>query len=68
MQHARAHTHTHTLARTHATHTYMHTSMLQTLPPPPDGARDELTLGHYNISPDVVLSLGLKERGGARKK
>ncbi|GLI60019.1 hypothetical protein VaNZ11_002083, partial [Volvox africanus] len=30
--------------------------------------RDELSLAHYNVSPDVVLNLGLKERGGARKK
>jgi hypothetical protein len=30
--------------------------------------RDELSLAHYNVSPEVVLTLGLKERGGARKK
>lgn len=30
--------------------------------------RDELSLAHYNVAPDVVLTLGLKERGGARKK
>ena len=30
--------------------------------------RDELTLAHYNIAPDVILTLGLKERGGRKGK
>jgi splicing factor 3A subunit 1 len=29
--------------------------------------KDEFTLAYYNASPDVVLTLGLKERGGKRK-
>lgn len=29
--------------------------------------RDDLTLAHYNISPDVVLLLGTKDRGGRKK-
>jgi splicing factor 3A subunit 1 len=28
--------------------------------------RDELSLAHYNISPDVVLVLGTKTRGGKK--
>lgn len=29
--------------------------------------RDEMSLAHYNVSPDVVLVLGSKERGGKKK-
>ncbi|KAL3138387.1 hypothetical protein ABBQ32_006189 [Trebouxia sp. C0010 RCD-2024] len=29
--------------------------------------RDELTLAHYNVSPDIQLTLGVKERGGRKK-
>ena len=29
--------------------------------------RDELSLAHYNLSPDVQLQLGVKERGGRKK-
>ncbi len=29
--------------------------------------RDELSLAHYNVSPDVQLQLGVKERGGRKK-
>jgi hypothetical protein len=29
--------------------------------------RDEFSLAHYNIGPDVVLVLGSKERGGKKK-
>lgn len=29
--------------------------------------RDEMTLAHYNVSPDVVLVLGTKDRGGKKK-
>ena len=29
--------------------------------------KDELTLAHYNVSPDIQLTLGLKERGGRKK-
>ncbi|KAL0038699.1 hypothetical protein WJX79_003797 [Trebouxia sp. C0005] len=29
--------------------------------------KDELTLAHYNISPDIQLTLGVKERGGRKK-
>lgn len=28
---------------------------------------DELTLAHYNVSPDVQLTLGVKARGGRKK-
>lgn len=28
---------------------------------------DELSLAHYNVSPDVQLQLGVKERGGRKK-
>lgn len=28
--------------------------------------RDELTLAHYNVGPDVVLTLGTKARGGRK--
>lgn len=29
--------------------------------------RDEFSLAHYNVSPDVILVLGTKERGGRKK-
>ena len=29
--------------------------------------RDELTLAHYNVSPDTQLQLAVKERGGRKK-
>ena len=29
--------------------------------------KDELTLAHYNVSPDIQLTLGVKERGGRKK-
>lgn len=29
--------------------------------------RDELSLAHYNVAPDIVLVLGIKERGGRKK-
>jgi splicing factor 3A subunit 1 len=30
--------------------------------------RDEPSLGHYNVGPEVVLTLGLKERARGGKK
>ncbi len=29
--------------------------------------KNELSLAHYNVGPDVVLTLGTKERGGRKK-
>lgn len=29
--------------------------------------RDDFSLAHYNVSPEVVLTLGMKERGGRKK-
>ncbi len=29
--------------------------------------RDEFSLAHYNVDPDVVLQLGAKDRGKGRK-
>jgi splicing factor 3A subunit 1 len=29
--------------------------------------RNELSLAHYNVGPDVVLTLGIRERGGRKK-
>lgn len=29
--------------------------------------KNELTLAHYNVSPDIQLTLGLRERGGRKK-
>lgn len=29
--------------------------------------RDELSLAHYNVTPEVQLQLGVKERGGRKK-
>lgn len=29
--------------------------------------RDELSLAHYNIGPDIVLTLGTRQRGGRKK-
>lgn len=29
--------------------------------------KDEYSLAHYNVGPDVVLTLGTKERGGRKK-
>ncbi len=29
--------------------------------------RDELSLAHYNVSPEVLLLLGMKERGGRKR-
>lgn len=29
--------------------------------------KDEFSLAHYNVSEDVVLTLGVKERGGRKK-
>jgi splicing factor 3A subunit 1 len=29
--------------------------------------RNELSLAHYNVGPEVVLTLGIRERGGRKK-
>lgn len=29
--------------------------------------KDDFSLAHYNVSPDIVLQLGTKERGGRKK-
>lgn len=29
--------------------------------------KDELTLAHYNVSPEIQLQLAVKERGGRKK-
>lgn len=29
--------------------------------------QDQLTLAHYNVSPDIQLQLAIKERGGRKK-
>lgn len=29
--------------------------------------KDDMSLAHYNVSPDIQLQLGVKERGGRKK-
>lgn len=62
-------TYIHTLSLTH-THTDTTHAPLPDVVCCSEGVgflRDELSLAHYNITSDIVLVLGTKERGGRKK-